>query len=242
MGFSAVSRFGVIASGLLGALTLASGANAAVTISSIALDTPGGVSGTITYTPTTPDYVVNAGIGRLKLTTDTGDTLLSYCIDIFHSLTAASFTPATITSTSLSSTKIARLSALLSNGEALVTDANHSAAEQLAIWEIVNEGSGTYNLTAGDLKVSNISSSAVSLANTYLSNITSETWTADPTLSLAVLQAPNNQTQLVWGTSANKVLGAVPEPATWAMMIGGFGAIGATLRRRGTANGLVSVR
>ena len=27
--------------------------------------------------------------------------------------------------------------------------------------------------------------------------------------------------------------GAVPEPATWAMLIGGFGAIGATMRRRG---------
>ncbi len=28
---------------------------------------------------------------------------------------------------------------------------------------------------------------------------------------------------------------AVPEPATWAMMIAGFGAVGATLRRRRTA-------
>ena len=31
------------------------------------------------------------------------------------------------------------------------------------------------------------------------------------------------------------VNGAVPEPASWAMMIGGFGMIGATLRRRRTA-------
>lgn len=30
--------------------------------------------------------------------------------------------------------------------------------------------------------------------------------------------------------------GAVPEPATWAMMIFGFGAIGATMRRRKSAN------
>lgn len=32
--------------------------------------------------------------------------------------------------------------------------------------------------------------------------------------------------------SATAVGGAVPEPATWAMMIGGFGAIGGTLRYR----------
>jgi hypothetical protein len=31
------------------------------------------------------------------------------------------------------------------------------------------------------------------------------------------------------------VNGAVPEPASWAMMIGGFGMVGATLRRRRTA-------
>jgi hypothetical protein len=31
------------------------------------------------------------------------------------------------------------------------------------------------------------------------------------------------------------VTGAVPEPASWAMMIGGFGMVGATLRRRRTA-------
>lgn len=29
----------------------------------------------------------------------------------------------------------------------------------------------------------------------------------------------------------------VPEPATWAMMIGGFGLVGATMRRRRTAHG-----
>jgi hypothetical protein len=31
---------------------------------------------------------------------------------------------------------------------------------------------------------------------------------------------------------------AVPEPATWAMMIGGFGAIGGALRRRGSAGAI----
>lgn len=36
-------------------------------------------------------------------------------------------------------------------------------------------------------------------------------------------------------TYAPAATAAVPEPATWAMLIGGFGAMGATLRRRRTA-------
>ncbi|MFS0737261.1 PEPxxWA-CTERM sorting domain-containing protein [Sphingomonas sp. 1P06PA] len=36
-------------------------------------------------------------------------------------------------------------------------------------------------------------------------------------------------------TAVNFSLTAVPEPATWALMIGGFGAVGGTMRRRRTA-------
>ncbi len=35
--------------------------------------------------------------------------------------------------------------------------------------------------------------------------------------------------------SVNALPGAVPEPATWAMMIGGFALAGAAMRRRKTA-------
>jgi hypothetical protein len=36
------------------------------------------------------------------------------------------------------------------------------------------------------------------------------------------------------------VAGAVPEPATWAMMIGGFGLLGAAARRRSTARTVIA--
>jgi hypothetical protein len=45
---------------------------------------------------------------------------------------------------------------------------------------------------------------------------------------------------LVTGTANGEVIGGVPEPATWAMFLLGFGAIGMAMRRRGTAATLTS--
>lgn len=41
----------------------------------------------------------------------------------------------------------------------------------------------------------------------------------------------------VRGTAVNPEPGAVPEPATWAMMIGGFGLVGGAMRRRRNMGG-----
>lgn len=41
---------------------------------------------------------------------------------------------------------------------------------------------------------------------------------------------------LVWNVNGAPVSGGVPEPATWGMMLVGFGAVGATLRRRRRKN------
>ncbi|QXQ06298.1 PEPxxWA-CTERM sorting domain-containing protein [Sphingosinicellaceae bacterium] len=37
-----------------------------------------------------------------------------------------------------------------------------------------------------------------------------------------------------WSLNFTTVAGAVPEPATWALMLGGFGLVGGAMRRRGT--------
>jgi choice-of-anchor C domain-containing protein len=41
-------------------------------------------------------------------------------------------------------------------------------------------------------------------------------------------------TPAAWGIALDNVSAAVPEPATWAMLIAGFGFVGAALRRRPT--------
>lgn len=45
---------------------------------------------------------------------------------------------------------------------------------------------------------------------------------------------PTGYTPDGWGYTGALTLSAVPEPMTWAMLIAGFGMVGATLRRRST--------
>lgn len=57
-----------------------------------------------------------------------------------------------------------------------------------------------------------------------------------------LLDVPDNTTQITWSSTVQKGLSAgglysngipgIPEPATWAMMVIGFGAIGCAARRR----------
>jgi hypothetical protein len=42
---------------------------------------------------------------------------------------------------------------------------------QLAIWEVVTEDDGNYDLTSGDFKVSNANSNSIAIANAYLTNL-----------------------------------------------------------------------
>lgn len=85
--------------------------------------------------------------------------------------------------------------------------------------EIDGEVSGTIsNSHRGVVRIPHFFPSKTPFHDEYLR------WT-DPTIALAGLSSPVNFT-------INGFSGA-PEPATWSLMILGFGAIGATIRRRG---------
>ncbi len=58
---------------------------------------------------------------------------------------------------------------------------------------------------------------------------------ADPSASASAYVNDNAQGGQYTNYAFRLVSSAVPEPATWAMMIGGFGLAGATLRRRRAA-------
>ena len=52
------------------------------------------------------------------------------------------------------------------------------------------------------------------------------------TLSVVLTDTGKPSAMLVSGLVTTRLTGVVPEPATWALMIGGFGMAGAALRRR----------
>ncbi|MFD1610559.1 PEPxxWA-CTERM sorting domain-containing protein [Sphingomonas tabacisoli] len=193
---------------------------------------PGALVGTVQYTPT--GLNVNAGIGRLNLTgTETpggaAASFLTYCVDIFHDLTIpATFDFAPVSTLIPDATKQSQLLTLMTQSDALLANASDkttvSAAIQLATWEIVNETSGSYGFATGTFRSTGGNSDAArSLAQTYLNQITTGAWQPSPTGTLRLLYSATSQSQIIAG---------VPEPATWAMMIGGFGLVGAAARRR----------
>jgi len=69
------------------------------------------------------------------------------------------------------------------------------------------------------------------LANTWLADLASNDWKADPSLRLQVL-VPGGINQAQIRLVAAPSISAVPEPATWAMMVAGFGLAAAAMRRR----------
>ena len=191
---------------------------------------PGALSGTIKFMPT--NLSMNVGMGRFQLNgidlqTGKAATFLTYCIDIFHNLQPATYDFANVGLLVPSAAKQTQLLALMGRSDTLVAAASNktetAAAVQLAVWEIVNETGPVYGFSNGSFRSSGGNSDgARTLALSYLNKITSGIWTA-PTGHLKMLYAPNSQSQL---------LSAVPEPSTWAMMIGGFGLIGGLARRR----------
>ena len=222
-------KTGIAIAAALMAATASTGAEAAYMINGYAWS-PGALTANIRYTPT--NLNLNVGVGRVKLTGTEQPggapvSFLTYCVDIFHTLQPAVFNFASVSTLVPSPTKQTQLLTLLANADPLIAAAANkneaAAAVQLAVWEIANETTGSYSFATGTFRSSGGNSDgARTLASTYLGKVTSGAWSA-PVGQLKMLYSPTSQSQL---------LAAVPEPATWAMMIAGFGLVGAASRSR----------
>ena len=154
------------------------------------------------------------GSGQISLngTNSIGGMLRTWCIDIAHMLqSSGSFTTGTVLSGDLGT----QINALITHGTAqLDQDPNASSALQVAIWKV--EYGSALTVTA--------SADVLALAGTYVANVGGGSWSADPTMQVAVLAGNgSNQDQAY--------LTAVPEPASVAALAAGLFGMG-LLRRR----------
>lgn len=143
---------------------------------------------------------------------------LTYCVDLLHGLSVPGLYTVSPLSQIFNATQETNIVKILANTNA--TNADTSAAIQLAIWEVAFDNSSS--VTAGAFHVAGgNSAAATALANSYLSQLGS--WTTQGRTA-TLLYSQTNQSQVF--------LNAVPESATWGMMIVGFGIVGASMRRR----------
>lgn len=220
-------------------------ASASVTITGVA-GNPGFLTGKVIYTPGgiggNPSRTQqDLNIGRIRLTgvdnaTMQAVTFDSYCIDIFNYLTGGTFEIENFDlADPVKQNQVKRLlsgtASYIGNASGAANKKNVSAAIQMAVWEIVNEGGTSgYSLGNGLFQIGttgSVNPAARDLAQGYLDNLAGFTATGTHTYRmLSAVNPVNNQRQVFLAAAG------VPEPATWAMLIAGFGMVGGTMRTR----------
>lgn len=158
---------------------------------------------------------------------------LGYCIDFLAPVNSGLY-EITGLDRVFDPAKGALLTTLLGNVtalEAAAADADKlliRTATQLAIWELVEETSGSFGLDTGAFQALDAVgwpplTEARALAGAYLFSAVNE-WAPIAGVRAQLLYDDELQSAVF--------LSAVPEPASWALMIGGVGAIGGAARRR----------
>lgn len=113
---------------------------------------------------------------------------------------------------------------------AATADAQHSAAFQLAIWEIVYDGD--LDLHAGGFKVTSGDAATVAIAQGWLAALGNFT----DNYNLVLLHSPTHQDFVTFGKPFDRI--TVPEPSALALLAVALASLVVVRRLRGTARGL----
>ncbi|MBN8280728.1 MAG: PEP-CTERM sorting domain-containing protein, partial [Gammaproteobacteria bacterium] len=159
------------------------------------------------------------------LTDAGGNSFTSWCVDIFqHTYFGQTVNDYSLASgqAALGAGKADALGRLATQALSSVHDSATSGAFQLAIWEIVNETSGTYDLGSGNFRASDVSNGSLAIAQNWLGN----------------LGGLNQYTVSVWQSRTRQDLAmfervTVPEPASLTIL--GVALAAAAAARRRTA-------
>lgn len=172
--------------------------------------------------------------------------IITYCIDLADYLSppdnyevgTAGLIPAVAAKQTALLSLLTHTLAIPGNPSLAQSNTAVAAGVQLAIWEILNETTTpTWNILDGSFWAYNnsgslgdiaSSTSAMGLAKDYLTKVSAGGLWASPVPSyeLRVLSGATNDP----AAQDQIFIIAVPEPATWGMMIGGFALVGGSLR------------
>lgn len=191
-----------------------------------------------------------AAVGRILLQgldhSGQSQSIPVYCVDVADILGNGTFYKQDLDALSFSDAQKSNIVKFITYGDGLVNAASgtqkklDSAATQLGVWELLNEtATPDWNVLTGNFYVTRYDNDAIfdaaALANNWLTDLKNGLLPVDASETLGVLNpGAGNQTQvyITARTTNGSPPPAVPEPATWGMIVVGFGLMGSALRRR----------
>jgi hypothetical protein len=184
------------------------------------------------------DRYARAGIYNLTIRSgttdfslgDVGDTFLALCVDVANPITTNRVytwtvvdpsdapNPTTYSDGHINAAELLALQQLLGAFPlSSVTTDQQAAALQAAVWEIVNESGGIYDVTSGNFIAGGV-------LNTVLAN--------QMLATAASYQGPLPELKALTNRCAQDLIVIVPEPATLSILAGGMSVFAFHLRHR----------